>query len=139
MLTPIGKEFTGMGQGGQAIKVSRELYTKALESLVAIASLQTTFITLDEIIKITNRRVNAIEYVIKPKLQNTIAFVDVELEEAEREEIFRLKKIASNKKKDLERKIKEGKISEAQAAELLQSTPTLEPKGHFTQDEDLFN
>jgi len=72
---------------------SRETYVKALEALVRLASLQTTFMTLDEVIKVTNRRVNAIEYVIKPKIENTIAYILEELDEMEREEFFRLKKV----------------------------------------------
>jgi V-type H+-transporting ATPase subunit D len=50
---------------------------------------KTAFITLDEVIKITNRRVNAIEYVVKPKLENTISYIVSELDEAEREEFYR--------------------------------------------------
>ncbi len=40
-------------------------------------------------IKITNRRVNAIEYVVKPKLENTISYIITELDEADREEFYR--------------------------------------------------
>lgn len=89
-----------MGQGGSKVKQCRETYFKALEALVDIASLQTTFVTLDQVIKITNRRVNAIEYVVKPRLVNTIASVEVELEELEREEMFRLKKIQQKKERE---------------------------------------
>jgi V-type H+-transporting ATPase subunit D len=53
---------------------------------------------LDEVIKLTNRRVNAIEYVIIPKIDNTIRFILSELDEQDREEFFRLKKIQGKKK-----------------------------------------
>jgi hypothetical protein len=38
---------------------------------------QTTFLALDTAIKTTNRRVNALENVVKPKLENTIAYIKV--------------------------------------------------------------
>ena len=53
---------------------------------------------LDEVIKITNRRVNAIEHVIIPRIDNTIRFIISELDEQDREEFFRLKKIQGKKK-----------------------------------------
>jgi len=92
------QELTGLGRGGQQIQKCRESYIKALEGLIELASLQTAFVTLDEVIKITNRRVNAIEYVVKPKLENTINYIVSELDEAEREEFYRLKKIQGKKK-----------------------------------------
>jgi len=98
------QELTGLGKGGQQVKETRETYLKALEALIKLASLQTTFITLDEVIKITNRRVNAIEHVVKPRLENTIAYVITELDEREREEFYRLKKIQEKKKAAIARK-----------------------------------
>jgi len=91
-------EMYGLGKGGQKVQKSRLTYLDALEALVKLASLQTTFITLDEVIKITNRRVNAIEYVIIPRLQNTITYILDELDEREREEFYRLKKVQDKKR-----------------------------------------
>ena len=103
------------------IEISQANYQKAINLLVELASLQTSFITLDEVIKTTNRRcrssghnwslktwqfsndphmvftiisrVNAIEHVIIPKIERTLAYIVSELDELEREEFFRLKKV----------------------------------------------
>ncbi|KAJ3224656.1 H(+)-transporting V1 sector ATPase subunit D [Chytriomyces hyalinus] len=106
-------ELTGLGRGGQQIQKCKETYQKAVEVLVQLASLQTAFVILDEVIKVTNRRVNAIEHVIIPKIENTIRFVQSELDEMDREEFFRLKKIQAKKKirKDIEDAIREAKGS----------------------------
>ena len=68
---------------------SKEVYAKAVETLVELASLQTAFTILDEVIRATNRRVNAIEHVVIPRLENTVSYVLSELDEMEREEFFR--------------------------------------------------
>ncbi|KAI9822826.1 MAG: H(+)-transporting V1 sector ATPase subunit D [Phylliscum demangeonii] len=69
--------LTGLGKGGQ----------------------QTAFVLLDEVIKVVNRRVNAIEHVIIPRTENTIKYINSELDELDREEFFRLKKVKSNKER----------------------------------------
>lgn len=51
--------MTALGKGGQQVLKSRETYTRAVETLVELASLQTAFVILDEVIKVVNRRVNA--------------------------------------------------------------------------------
>ena len=89
----------GLGTGGKQIQECRKSFLEAVDLLVEIASLQTAFLTLDEAIKTTNRRVNALEHVVKPRLENTIAYIKGELDELEREEFFRLKKVQGNKKK----------------------------------------
>ena len=48
-----------------------------MELLIELASLQTAFLTLDEAIKTTNRRVNALDNVVRPKLENTISYIKV--------------------------------------------------------------
>jgi V-type H+-transporting ATPase subunit D len=42
-----------------------------------IAYQKTSFLALDTAIKTTNRRVNALENVVKPKLENTISYIKV--------------------------------------------------------------
>ncbi|KAF8503309.1 ATP synthase subunit D-domain-containing protein [Russula emetica] len=111
-----GTDFnlTGLGRGGQQVLRSKEVYAKAVETLVELASLQTAFMILDEVIRATNRRVNAIEHIIIPRLDNTIKYIISELDEMDREEFFRcpptltmladnrLKKVQGKKKRDAE-------------------------------------
>jgi V-type H+-transporting ATPase subunit D len=44
--------------------------------------------------------VNALENVVTPRLENTVSYIKGELDELEREEFFRLKKVQAKKKKD---------------------------------------
>lgn len=62
--------------------------------------MQTAFVILDEVIKVVNRRVNAIEHVIIPRTENTIKYINSELDELDREEFYRLKKVKNNKQRD---------------------------------------
>jgi len=91
-------ELAGLARGGQQLAKLKKNFQKAITLLVELASLQTSFITLDEVIKVTNRRVNAIEYVIIPRIERTLAYIITELDELEREEFYRLKKIQDKKK-----------------------------------------
>ena len=99
-------ELTGIAKGGQQVAKLKKNYLTAVKLLVDLASLQTSFVTLDEVIKVTNRRVNAIEHVIIPKIERTLAYIVSELDEREREEFFRLKKVQEKKKQAREKKEK---------------------------------
>ncbi|KAK6189167.1 hypothetical protein LQW54_013550 [Pestalotiopsis sp. IQ-011] len=103
--------LTGLGKGGQQVQRCRETYARAVETLVELASLQTAFVILDEVIKVVNRRVNAMyesspdlsfppEHVIIPRTENTIKYINSELDELDREEFYRLKKVAAKKQRD---------------------------------------
>lgn len=116
-------ELTGLSRGGQQIDRLKKNYAKAIELLVELASLQTSFVTLDEVIKITNRRVNAIEHVIIPRIERTLSYITSELDEREREEFYRLKKIQEKKKK---MRAEEDKIKQA-----------LKEKGQFEEPANL--
>jgi serine/threonine protein kinase len=65
----------GLGRGGQQLQSCRKAYQQAVEVLANLANLQTAFYTLDVALKTTNRRVNALENVVKPKLENTISYI----------------------------------------------------------------
>jgi V-type H+-transporting ATPase subunit D len=91
-------DLTGLGKGGEQIRASRRAYGKTLTLLVELASLQVAFMTLDAAIKVTNRRVNALEKVVVPKIENTLAYIKDELDEMDREEFFRLKMVQGKKK-----------------------------------------
>lgn len=90
-------ELTGLGRGGQQVQKCKDTYIGAAKVLIELASLQTAFVVLDEVIRLTNRRVNAIEHVTIPKYENTIAYIISELDEQDREEFFRLKMIQKKK------------------------------------------
>jgi len=100
-------QLTGLGKGGQQVSRCRETYARAVETLVELASLQTAFVILDEVIKVVNRRVNAIEHVIIPRTENTIKYINSELDELDREEFYRLKKVKGKKEQDALEKEKE--------------------------------
>ncbi|KAJ2145188.1 H(+)-transporting V1 sector ATPase subunit D [Coemansia sp. RSA 678] len=110
-------ELTGLGRGGQQIQKARSVYITAVKTLVELASLQTAFVILDEVIKLTNRRVNAIEYVIIPRIENTVSYINSELDEQDREEFYRLKKIQGKKKERAAVALKESEEKARQAAE----------------------
>jgi V-type H+-transporting ATPase subunit D len=101
------RQMLGLTGGGQAIMKCKDRFQKFLKQLVDVATLQTQFITMDEVIKVTNRRVNALEYVVIPRIEFTINYIDKELDEENREDFFRLKRVTDNKKKDKAESLRE--------------------------------
>jgi len=101
--------LVGLSRGGEQIAECKEKYVTVLDAIVELATLQTSLVSLDAALKVTNRRVNALEFVVIPQLENTIRYVESELQEQEREDTYRVKKV-----KDL-RAVQVEKEQEAEA------------------------
>jgi V-type H+-transporting ATPase subunit D len=81
----MSNQSLGLAGGGKKIAIVRQKFTVLLEMLLKLASLQTSFVTLDEALKVTNRRVNALENVTIPKIDGVLSYISRELDELERE------------------------------------------------------
>jgi len=68
-----------------------------LEQLVRCAPIERNIQLLGEEIKKTNRRINALNEYLLPKLRGEVRTIARVLEEREREDTFRLKKIKKKK------------------------------------------
>eukprot|EP00545_Synedropsis_sp_CCMP1620_P005508 CAMPEP_0119012798 /NCGR_PEP_ID=MMETSP1176-20130426/7617_1 /TAXON_ID=265551 /ORGANISM="Synedropsis recta cf, Strain CCMP1620" /LENGTH=243 /DNA_ID=CAMNT_0006965827 /DNA_START=18 /DNA_END=749 /DNA_ORIENTATION=+ len=96
----------GLAGGGKKIAAVRHKFTVLLEMLLKLASLQTSFVTLDEALKVTNRRVNALENVTIPKIEAILSYISRELDELEREDFTRLKLVQGKKETEQKAELK---------------------------------
>ncbi|GMI26227.1 hypothetical protein TeGR_g10233 [Tetraparma gracilis] len=74
-------DHLGLAGGGKKIGACAGKFEVLLEALIKLASLQTSFVTLDEAMKVTNRRVNALENVTIPRIAGTLDYIARELDE----------------------------------------------------------
>jgi V/A-type H+-transporting ATPase subunit D len=104
----------GYGLLGSSARIDEaaDAYEELLESIILAAEVETAMKKLLEEIETTKRRVNALEFKLLPELNENKEYIEQKLEEQEREEIFRLKKIKA-KKEEEERNERE---AEAEAA-----------------------
>ena len=72
-------------------------------------------VCIERVIKVTNRRVNALEFVIIPQIEHTIKWIEGELDELDREDFYRLKCVQDKKKEAKELELKELKAKMAAA------------------------
>ena len=68
-------------------------FEKLVETMVQAAEIETTMKKLLDEIEKTKRRVNALEYKVIPELKEAESFIKLRLEEMERDNTFRLKRV----------------------------------------------
>ena len=84
------------------IDETAERFEAELDLLIELAETETAMRRLGAEIQMNRRRVNALEQILIPELKNQAKYIKNAIEEREREDLFRLKKV----KKILERKKK---------------------------------
>ena len=87
-------EERGVGYIGSSpyIDEASDSFSELIEKIVTASEMEATLKRLLEEIEATKRRVNSLEFKVIPELDEAKVFIQLRLEEMEREETFRLKR-----------------------------------------------
>ena len=92
--TPSQRPYSTVGDGGSIrIDDAAERFDKTLEHIIKVAPIDQKLRRLAEEIRKTSRRVNALEQRVLPQLQDEVDYIRGVLDQREREDIFRLKRL----------------------------------------------
>ncbi len=97
-----GRGYSILGVSSRIDEVA-ERFEREIDIIVEVASVETKLKRLGLEIQKTRRRVNALDYIVIPRLKEQVKFIQMALDERAREDLFRLKKV----KKALESRKKE--------------------------------
>ena len=100
------KLFYGFASSSAEIDKTVEDFRLAIEKIVVLAETIAMLQILGQAITETKRRVNALRFILIPRLSSQIIFIETTLEEQEREQFAQLKKI----KEKLEKKVLDKEI-----------------------------
>ncbi len=100
--------YSIIGVSGR-IDETAEKFERELDLIIGLAETETALRRLGGEIQMTRRRVNALEQVMIPELKKQAKYIRITIEEREREDLFRLKKV--KKILDRKKKIKTEKIA----------------------------
>jgi len=89
----INKRGYGVLGTSSYIDEAADSYEILVEKIILAAEIETTMKRLLDDIEKTKRRVNALEFKVIPELTEAMVFIQLRLEEMERENTFRLKRI----------------------------------------------
>jgi len=98
-LSVLERGYSMIGTSGR-IDEAAERYEAELDLIIGLAETETSLRRLGDEIQMNRRRVNALEQVLIPELKRQAKYIKLAIEEREREDLFRLKKV----KKILERR-----------------------------------
>ncbi len=76
---------------------AHKAFKRALSLIARLTEIETTIYRLAVEIKKTQRRVNALENVLIPQYKETVKFIESYIEEAERDDFFRMKRLKQRK------------------------------------------
>ena len=87
------KPIYGFSETCSKLDDSKKLFSNLLERLIELAGLEAVIKSLTVEIEKTKRRVNVLENNLIPRLKSTRKYIEMQLEEREREDFFRRKRI----------------------------------------------
>ncbi len=83
----------GLAETSGDLDIALSLFQEALPLMLKLAEVEKWIEVIAEEIERTRRRVNALEYILIPGLEETIRFIGMKLSERERESLTRLMKV----------------------------------------------
>ncbi|MDZ7746714.1 MAG: V-type ATP synthase subunit D [Halobacteriales archaeon] len=96
----LGERGYGVLGTSAHIDEAADAYEELIETVILAAEVETAMKEMLEEIEKTKRRVNALEFTLLPDLYEGQEYIEQKLEEQEREEIFRMKKIKDKKEEE---------------------------------------
>ncbi len=91
-LSVLERGYSIIGTSGRIDEVA-ERFEAELDLIIGLAETETTLRRIGHEIQMTRRRVNALEQVMIPELYRQTKYIKITIEEREREDLFRLKKV----------------------------------------------